>query len=283
MSKRTDTQFVNHINIMELFVETHQEVYNKNKINKDGKNIKRKYEIQERYLELLSFVKNSCYWSRFNFDFKSYKYKKGTISGKYLNEIHNKLVEYGFYEDFYRKLMNIYLKLTNYETLETVSQDSAFFRNILAKNCKRNPQYYNKSGLKIHSIVDTNRVPISIEITECTDHDSQYIESGLQHLYLDDENFYNNCRTYLADSAYNTDINTFSVTNKGINVIMGRNKQHIKKGTDISTAPDAHRKKYKKRGLVENFFGCVERYPCILNVYEKKDHLIKVLLYSWHV
>ena len=57
MSKRTDTQFVNHINIMELFVETHQEVYNKNKINKDGKNIKRKYEIQERYLELLSFVK----------------------------------------------------------------------------------------------------------------------------------------------------------------------------------------------------------------------------------
>ena len=120
--------------------------------------------------------------------------------------MHNKLVKFGFYEDFYRKLMNIYLKLTNYETLEIVSQDSAFFRNILAKNCKRNPQYYNKSGLKIHSIVDTNRVPISIEITECTDHDSQYIESGLQHLYLNDENFYNNFKkSLLVKSLYVVD------------------------------------------------------------------------------
>ena len=31
-----------------------------------------------------------------------------------------------------QKLFDIYLKLTNYETLKTVSQDSMFARNIMA-------------------------------------------------------------------------------------------------------------------------------------------------------
>ena len=60
------------------------------------------------------------------------KYIEGEISGKYLNEIHNELVTYNFYEILYKKLLDIYLKLTNYETLKTVSQDSMFARNIMA-------------------------------------------------------------------------------------------------------------------------------------------------------
>ena len=70
----------------------------------------------------------------------------------------------------------IFFELTNYETINTVSQDSTFVRNIFSIKCKRNPQYYNKPGLKIHAIVDTLRTPISLHVSDCTDHDSRFIK-----------------------------------------------------------------------------------------------------------
>ena len=66
---------------------------------------------------------------------------------------------------------------------------------------KRNTQYYNKPSLKIHAIVDSNRTPISIDISECTDHDSNYIENLIKNKYVDNNRFNNNCTTFLADSA----------------------------------------------------------------------------------
>ena len=134
---------------------------------------------------------------------------------------------------------------------------------------KRNPQYYNKTGLKIHAIVDSNRTPISIDISECTDHDSHYIENLIKNKYVDNNIFNNNCTTFLADSAYNTDINTFFLTENGIDIIFGKNKQHIKKCTIIENATKEDLSIYKKRGISENFFGILERYPCIINIYEK--------------
>ena len=118
------------INICELFIDTHNEIYNKYKSYKNKK-IK-KYDIQKRYMTLLYFVSTSCFWTRYNRDPYTNKYIEAEISGKYLNEIHNELVTYNFYEILYKKLLDIYLKLTNYETLKTVSQDSMFAINIMA-------------------------------------------------------------------------------------------------------------------------------------------------------
>ena len=264
------------INLTEIFIETHNTIYDKYK--KSNATKRKKYKVQERYLSLLNFTSNSCYWTKFNIDPKTNKYKKDEISGKYLNEIHNKLVDYKFYEILYKKLIDIYLKITNYESLNTISQDSMFARNILGINCKRNPQYYNKPGLKIHSIVDLYKTPLSIELTESTDHDSHFIESGIKNSFVDKDIFYKHCHKFLADSSYNTDLNTFNVTDKGLNVIFGRNKQHIKNGTIIEEASTDDKNDYKKRGTSENFFGSVERYPCIINIYEKTRESYKGLV-----
>jgi hypothetical protein len=226
------------VNVSELFVETHNIIAQKYKRNNGS--IK-EYTPEKRYLELLEFVSNSCYWVRFNKDYnkkinKEHDYINGRIPGNYLNEIHLFYVKYDFYNLLYTKLLYIWLRITNYKTLSIVSDDSAFVRNILGINCKRNPQYYNKPGLKIHAITDTHSVPISLTISDCTDHDSNYVRSLLDNKFIDNATFYNNVQYFLADSAYSSLSNIVDVTDSGINIIMGRNKQHITKTTITNEA-----------------------------------------------
>jgi len=114
--------------------------------------------------------------SRHNYDYSKNTFKKDCISGKYLNQIHLELVNFGFYNILYKKIFYIYLRLTNYETLDTMSQDSMFARSLLYVDSKRNPQYYNKPGLKVHSLVDSLRTVISFDLSECDIHDSIYVD-----------------------------------------------------------------------------------------------------------
>jgi hypothetical protein len=270
-----NTSNISQINILQLFTETYYE------LNK--KSTRAKSKIQEIYNELFNFTRSSCYWTRYNLspsddNDEQKKYLDGRLSGKYLNEIHNDLINVNFYDKLYIKLLNIYLSTTNYETLNIISQDSMFTRNILGIDCSRNPQYYNKPGLKIHSITDSYRTPLSIHITDSTVHDSRLIKYCLNNNYVDKSIFKSKCNTFLADSAYNTFLNTINLTNNGFDVIFGRNKMHIKKGTIIKNASDEHKECYKKRGIVENFFGIIERYPCIINIYEKKRDSYKGLV-----
>jgi hypothetical protein len=161
--------------------------------------------------------------------------------------------------------------LTNFETLSAVSQDSMFVRSLLAVNCNRNPQYHNKPGYKVHAIVDSLRTVISYTTSDCTSHDSNFVEDLLQKKYISDELLYPNIVNFYADSAYPSTTNIFNLTQSGFNVIMGRNKQHIEKGTSISHITKEGRAKYKNRTISENFFGNIERYPCLINIYEKHE------------
>ncbi len=99
------------------------------------------------------------------------------------------LIKCDFYNMLHKKLLDIYFELTNYEPINTVSQDSTFVRNILSIKCKRNPQYYNKPGLKIHAIVDTLRTPISLHVSDCTDHDSRFVKELIYKKIITNDNF----------------------------------------------------------------------------------------------
>lgn len=271
---------IDTINISDMFIETH-ESYIKTYKNNNG-TIK-KHASQNRYLELLQFVSNSSYWARHNLDvynteklkinnhnsMQSYVYKKNCISGKYLNEIHLFFVKFNFYKILYKKLIMIYLSITNYETLKNLSIDSSFSRNILGKSLKRNPHYNNKTGLKIHAIVDSNRVPISIFISDGCMNDSITLTDLFDNLFIDKSILESHTESILADSSYSSIINIRDLTNMGFNIMMGRNTQHTKKNKYIKNASDDIIKKYKIRGVSENFFGNIQRYPCILNNYER--------------
>ena len=254
------------INFSEIFTILLNKYYEKYK-NNNG--FIKKHLLQTRYLSLLSFIYNSCYWSRFNKDPDTGKWLSNCISGKYLNEIHLFLVKHNFYRTLYSCILNIYLQVTNYQTLQNISIDSCFIRNILGTYLSRNPNYYNKPGLKVHAIVDLYKVPISFIVTDCNISDSAIVQQLIENMFIDINTINDHCQTFLADSAYSGFITTEYITSIGLNVMIGRNKQHTKKVIRIKTVNPDDLKTYKKRGIVENFFSNFLRVPCLINNYEK--------------
>ena len=132
------------INLLDIFNETYNEYLMKRKIVKHTSI--NKHKPCHIFENLHKFVDNSCYFKRF---------AHGLLNGKYLNEIHQSLINNSFYDILYSKLLNIYLKLTNYQSITELAGDSFFVRNIIgSESNKRNPQYYNKPGFKVNFIVD---------------------------------------------------------------------------------------------------------------------------------
>jgi hypothetical protein len=254
------------INLTELFIETHDECI---QVHKKNNGAYKKHTIQQRYLELHGFINNSVYWARYNLNINTGKYAENCITGKYLNEIHLEYVDKNFYKKMYMKLLTKYFKITNFNTLQYISIDSFFCRNILGNNLNRNPHYSNKTGLKNHSMVDTNRVPISMFISNGTVSDSITLNDLFDHLYVDDNVLNEHCKTILADSSYSSIINVYNLTNSNYNIIMGRNKHHLTKNSSVKNASDDQITNYKIRGKSENFFSNIQRYPCLLNNYER--------------
>ena len=205
-------------------------------------------------------------------------YKKGELSGKYLNELHQFFIKYNFYDSLYVKILMQYLEHTNFQTLKSVSIDSFFVRNILGENLQRNSYYNNKSGLKVHSIVDSNGVVLSLYVSEGIVNDSVTINMLLKNLFIDKDLFCLHIDEFLADSAYSGISNIYNLTMFGFRVVMGRNKQHVKKTDNIALASDKQIIHYKKRGIVENTFGQIERYPILLNNYQRNIESYRGLL-----
>ena len=156
------------------------------------------------------------------------------ITGKYLNNIHNFLVNDNFYRLLYKRILDKYLEITNYQTLKTISVDSQFIRNVAGENCEKNPHYYNKRfagrkpGLKVHSLVDSERVAISICDSPSTVNDSVVIKDLFDSNFVDDQIFKDHAKVLLADTAYSGLLNINDITSQGIGIIMGKNKSHIK-------------------------------------------------------
>ena len=122
---------ISEINFSNIFTSKLSDYYNRYKNNNGS--IK-KYFLQRRFEALIHFLYNSSYWSRFNKCALTGKWLKDCITGKYLNELHLFLIKYGFYRSLYIHILSIYLRITNYKTLENISVDSTFIRNVLGKN-----------------------------------------------------------------------------------------------------------------------------------------------------
>ncbi len=263
--KLTEVEKIKEINLMELFRETYERIY--------PKSVKFKFNTQRKFNELLYFFSNSSYWTRYNP--KPRKRDNDSLSGKYLNKVHNELCRVRLYDDLYKQLLTKYMELTEYKTLENISIDSMFVRNMLGEECRRNPAYNNKPGFKVHCIVDSNRVPIAIDISDCckSDGNPEIIDALFKKKFINDDLLKEHSNTLLGDSAYSTFYNIYNITsNIKLDILMSRNRIHIseKSKKTIKMADDQQRSKYKERHVVENIFGIVQRTPCVINNYEKE-------------
>ena len=221
-----------------------------------------KYTPKNIFDTLFSFIRNNVYFSRFN----------NFINGRYLNEIHNFLIAHDFYDILYKKILSFYIALTNEDTLDVLAVDSSFIRNINGfESHDRNPLYYNKPGFKIHVISDKLKTPISLSITSCTENDSISLKKTFDNVLIDKNILADKRRIFLMDSGYDSFIVDYFLTENGYEVYSGYNKKNgsgIYKKID-NPASDHQIKMYKKRGISENCFAILQRYPAIINNYEK--------------
>jgi hypothetical protein len=234
---------------------------------------------QSRFLSLLNFVSNSSYWTRFNIDITN-----GTIinpdyvKGKYLNEIHNFYNKKGLYDNVYKSLLMSYFQLTGFRSLKKLYIDSSFVHNIMSIGADRNPQFYNKTGLKIHTLSDSDKIPIAIIITQSSVHDSEIAERLLDNLLIDVSYLQQYTQIVMADAAYATFLNIKRYTDLGLKIIFGMNKRYIKKETIIHDANENSINEYKTRHIVENLIADIKKYPIILNCFEKSKTSYRGLL-----
>lgn len=240
-----------------IFIETYREVKKKHTIAKYTTNFS--YDAKIICNTLTDFVNNSCYFSLF----------KGSIDGKYLNGIHISLVDYSFYDILYKKILTIYLEITNYTTLKKLSYDSSFVRNINGVELNgRNPHYYNKPGFKINFLVDTLRTTIGISYNDSTESDSLTIKYLFQNLFVTESLLQSHTDTILCDSGYEGLNNNYILTEKGFSIYMGYNLRN-NKYIESMEASDSEKKEYKGRVVVENSFANIQRTPILINNYEK--------------
>src|ERR1700752_4238255 len=127
------------------------------------------FSYQARFLSFYNFVSNSSYWTRFNIDAETKEIiNPNYVNGKYLNEIHTFYNKHHLYDKVYKSLLIKYFQLTNFKSLKTLYIDSSFVHNVLGCDADRNPQFYNKTGLKIHTLSDSHKIPIALMITKST-------------------------------------------------------------------------------------------------------------------
>lgn len=137
---------IDDINFSDMFISHSREYIRK---HKQMNGVIKKHTLQNRYIELMNFINNSSYWSRFNVNVCTGKTNVNSISGKYLNELHIFNVSHGFYGTLYSDMLKKYVELTNYETLSNISIDSCFVRNIQCTSLSQNyPTYNNNPGNK---------------------------------------------------------------------------------------------------------------------------------------
>ena len=247
-----------------------------NKIIKPKKWISRKYSEKEYIKELINLTQSSLYWRRYN----------GKINGRTLNNKHHQYIKYGVYETFYKYLLNKYFKINKTNKLKYQSIDTSFVPNKYGVNIsKRNKYYKNKRGIKISTIVDKYGIPISVFLIGAHRHDCITVNNTLMKLLIKTNTRkykkHNRFKQYfLADKGYDTKIIRKLLKDNHYIPIIPYNKRNSKninnKKLKLTKIEKEH---YKKRIIVENYFGWLKIYPKMCYFCEKTYKSFKGLIY----
>jgi hypothetical protein len=97
-------------------------------------------------------------------------------------------------------------------------------------------------------------------------------------MLIDDDILKEHSKNLLSDSGFESFKNNHYVTEKNLNLYIGYNKRHQKTAEPVIKATDEDIIEYKKRGIVENVFGNIQRYPIIINNYQRKTKSYEGLL-----
>ena len=123
----------------------------------------------------------------------------------------------------------------------------------------------------MNAIVDNRNVVLALSTSSSIDSDMVSVKPLFDNLFIDERILIKYCDDFTADSGYRNFINTKFLTEKGLNTIIGFNKKKsINNNINVTDATEDEVDIYKSRGHSENNFGIMQRYPCLINNYQKK-------------
>jgi len=133
--------------------------------------------------------------------------KLSTITKIHWSTIYNfhiKLIKYNIFEDNYNKLVNRYLtKLP--ERPENYYVDSTFICNKLgSESISFNSQVKKHKTCKISILTDSFNIPLSLNISTGSVHDSIMLKNQLIDLHKNQNHIFTNNNTLIADTAYDS-------------------------------------------------------------------------------
>ena len=218
---------------------------------------KQVYDLKLIIKEIIYFLKSGV----------SYSFYRGPINAKTLNRHILFFSKEKIFEKVYEQLYCQYLDNNSFSKLKYQSIDTSFVMNKNGKQkLGRNRFFKNKNAYKISFIVDTNKLPVSIDIDRANKDDAKI---GLQNL---DKIFtilkkMNNIKPYiLGDKIYDTTEFRTECIKSGYKPIIDYNKRNTKNLKKIKHLTKKEKKIYKKRIKVENSF-------CILKKFKRIDRI----------
>jgi hypothetical protein len=126
-----------------------------------------KYKLKEILGGCIFFIKISSSWNNFYYNnINPYTIRKNFI----------KLSKFNIFEHTYIDVIKRYLKKYNKRKMMSVYTDSSFFCNKYNTDmAERNYHYYNKKGIKLSIITDSQGFPFSIKLFSGKDNLSRQI------------------------------------------------------------------------------------------------------------
>lgn len=121
--------------------------------------ISRKHTELEYITGIINCIHSSIYWNAYN-----YQTSNGTIKGATLNSKHREYIKKGIYKEIFNEMLSKYIE--GVEEISILHTDTTFVPNKKCKEKGRNKFYKSKNGIKISTLLDENRVPVSTVIKE---------------------------------------------------------------------------------------------------------------------
>ena len=154
----------------------------------------RKYTIDELLPYIIEILEDGI----------SFRKIKSSICWSTIYKFHQKLVQFKIIENSYELNVNKYL--TNLETLpQNYYTDTTFVCNKLGEESVGfNQQIKKHKTTKISIITDDFNIPISVNLTSGSPHDSTILYKQLDELHTKHPLLFNKNKTLIADAAYDS-------------------------------------------------------------------------------
>jgi len=172
---------------------------------------------------------------------------------------------YDAYNSFFEKARDKKLKNSNPNDLKYMSTDTSIMNNKEGTHCgKHNPQNKNRKGDKVSVVLTGSGNPMIVSTGQSHIHDSNFAKDNIKKLLKNKK--IKKCldkvegHTYfLADSAYDSNDIKKTLSNNKIKHIIKPNKKNTKDPKKIRRLNKSENRKYRKRIIVEHFFGILKK------------------------